>query len=89
MARENEVITFKADKELLEAMRGVTNRSAFIRQAILAALENICPVCGGEGVLTPSQQSHWMEFAEHHHMEKCENCREMRVVCDADQELSV
>ncbi len=85
MTGESEVITFKADKELLAAMKGIANRSAFIRQAILTALDNTCPVCGGVGVLTPSQRSHWDEFTEHHHMEKCETCREMVVVCDAEK----
>ncbi|MBN1686768.1 MAG: CopG family transcriptional regulator [Spirochaetales bacterium] len=84
MKKENEVITFKADKDLLEAMNGITNRSAFIRQAILAALDNTCPVCGGIGVLTPNQRTHWAEFTAHHHMEKCQTCSEMHVVCDAD-----
>jgi len=83
MSVEHEVITFKADRDLLDAMQGITNRSAFIRQAILAALDNTCPVCGGAGVLTPSQRSHWMEFTENHHMEKCNTCSAMHVVCDA------
>ena len=47
MTGESEVITFKADKDLLEAMEGVTNKSAFIRQAILAALDNIAPSLRG------------------------------------------
>ena len=84
MARDNEVITFKADTKLLDAMKVISNRSAFIRQAILAALDNTCPVCGGTGVLTPSQRSHWTEFTEHHHMEQCDSCSEMHLVCDAD-----
>jgi len=84
MPREYEVITFKADRELLSAMEGIANRSAFIRQAILSAFESICPLCNGTGVLTPSQQSHWSEFTEHHHVEKCNSCSEMHLVCDAE-----
>ena len=83
MKGEHEVITFKADKDLLEAMEGISNRSAFIRQAILSALENTCPVCAGTGVLTPSQRQHWGEFTEHHHLEKCGTCSELHLVCDA------
>ena len=82
MSKEYEVITFKADRELLDAMEGIANRSAFIRQAILAALDSTCPLCGGTGVLTPSQHSHWTEFTEHHHVEKCGSCSEMHIVCD-------
>jgi len=39
---KQDIITFKADRALVAAMRGVPNRSAFIRTAILAALENGC-----------------------------------------------
>jgi hypothetical protein len=83
MKREFEVITFKADHDLLDAMKGISNRSAFIRQAILSALENTCPLCNGSGVLTPGQQSHWNEFARHHHVTECGTCSEIHLVCDA------
>lgn len=83
MKNDFEVITFKADKDLVRAMEGVTNRSAFIRQAILSALNSTCPLCSGTGVLTPGQQNHWTEFAEQHHVEKCRSCSEVHIVCDA------
>ena len=83
MKGDYEVITFKADRDLLDAMEGIANRSAFIRQAILTALDSTCPVCSGTGVLTPSQRNHWNEFMEHHRIEKCNNCSEMHLVCDA------
>ncbi len=60
------VVTFKVDTSLLTALRSVPNRSEFIRSAILAALENYCPVCSGTGVLTPNQRSHWDAFARAH-----------------------
>ena len=40
-----EVITFKMDRSVKKAMRGIKNRSAFIRSAILAALDHVCPFC--------------------------------------------
>jgi hypothetical protein len=83
MSRDHEVITFKADTELLDAMKGIPNRSAFIRQAILAALDSTCPVCSGTGVLTPSQQNHLSDFMKHHHMEKCDTCSEIHLVCES------
>ena len=82
MARpKDEIITFKADASLLEAMRGIPNRSAFIRAAILAALESTCPLCQGTGVLTPEQQQHWDDFAVDHAVVECEKCHVLRVVC--------
>jgi len=80
--RKEEIITFKADERLATAMAGIDNRSAFIRDAILAALGNTCPVCHGSGILSVPQQGHWVEFAAHHHAEKCDDCNEVHLVCD-------
>lgn len=75
------VVTFKADASLLESIRHIPNRSEFIRSAILAALENHCPLCGGTGVLTPNQKRHWEEFAQHHPLRECDECHEVRLIC--------
>jgi hypothetical protein len=80
--RKDDVITFKVDEHLAEAMAGIENRSAFIRDAILAALGNTCPICRGTGILTIAQQGHWREFAAHHHVEECAECHESHLVCD-------
>lgn len=82
MARKKqEIITFKADESLIDAMRGVHNRSEFIRNAVLAALDSACPVCGGTGILTPNQQKHWQSFASHHDLSECDECHEVHLVC--------
>ena len=78
---KDEIVTFKADRSLLEAMRGIPNRSAFIRAAILAALDSTCPLCRGTGVLSPDQRRHWDDFAEDHAVTECDDCHELRVVC--------
>jgi len=78
---KREIITFKADDSLLEAMKGVPNRSEFIRTALLAALDSVCPVCRGTGVLTPNQRTHWREFTDTHSLEECDECHEFRFVC--------
>jgi len=75
------IITFKADTSLLQALQGVENRSEFIRSALLAALENICPLCKGRGSLTPNQKSHWGSFASNHGLEECDDCHEFHLVC--------
>lgn len=79
--RKSEIVSFKADPELLDALRGVENRSQFIRSAILAALDNTCPLCMGRGTLTERQQRHWSELADDHSVEECEDCHERRIVC--------
>ena len=48
---KQEVITFKADESLLAALKGMPNRSEFIRNAILSSLDKICPMCKGTGSL--------------------------------------
>ena len=45
-----QIITFKAEDALVEAMDDIPNRSEFIRSAILAALDGVCPLCHGTGV---------------------------------------
>ncbi len=80
-----EVISFKADQALLEAMAGIPNRSEFIRNAILAALEGVCPLCQGTGILTPQQKAHWQSFARHHQLQRCDQCQALHLVCDGPQ----
>jgi len=83
--QKREIVTFKVDPALSQAMRGIDNRSEFIRKAILAALENGCPLCGGAGVLTVSQKRHWEAFARDHTLEECADCHELHLTCSATQ----
>ena len=79
--RKEQVITVKVDRSLMAAMQGVPNRSRFIRDAILAALDNVCPLCTGTGKLTPGQREHWEAFAASHSVEQCPDCHEMHLIC--------
>ena len=78
---KQDIITFKVDSALSSALQGIGNRSEFIRSAVLAALENACPVCGGTGLLTPDQKHHWEAFTSDHSMEECDDCHAFHVVC--------
>lgn len=80
---KREIVTFEVDRPLREAMRGIRNRSEFIRSAILAALENGCPLCKGTGILTPDQRRHWENFARSHSIEECTDCHAVYLVCEA------
>ena len=79
--QKTEIVSFKADDSLVEALRRIPNRSAFIRSALLAALDNVCPVCQGQGLLTPAQKRHWHEFSQDHIVEECDECHEVHIVC--------
>ena len=78
---KQEIITFKVDQSLWEAMRGIPNRSEFIRSAIQAALDCTCPLCRGTGMLNPDQQKHWKRFAQNHKLEECDDCHAIHIVC--------
>jgi len=80
--RKQEVITLKVDRSLAEAMEGVSNRSRFIRDAILSALENVCPLCMGTGILSPKQKQHWASFARDHRVRQCPDCHERHLTCE-------
>jgi len=79
---KDEIITFKVDKQLAEAMKGIPNRSEFIRSAILTALDSVCPLCKGTGMLSPRQRKHWQIFAEDHTVQECKNCHAYHIVCN-------
>ena len=83
--KKNDVITFKVDEALLEAMKGIENRSDFIRSAILSALDNTCPLCRGSGKLTPDQLEHWKRFAIHHPLKECKDCSAVILECDHEE----
>jgi len=83
---KTEIITFKADESLLEALKGVSNRSEFIRNAVLNALDSVCPLCKGTGIMTPSQKEHWKSFARDHAVEECHDCHELYLVCSHEKE---
>ncbi len=82
--QKSEIISFKADRDLLDSLQGIPNRSEFIRIAVLSALDNACPLCRGTGALTPAQKTHWNSFARRHSVSECDECHELRLVCDND-----
>jgi len=76
-----QIFTFKADDTLARAMEGIGNRSQFIRAAILAALDSVCPLCKGTGIMTPNQRKHWQDFAADHSVQQCQDCDAIHLVC--------
>lgn len=82
MKRKSDIITFKVDGALAEELAKVPNKSAFIRNAVLAALDSTCPLCQGTGILSPSQQKHWDDFSREHRVLECDDCHELHLVCE-------
>ena len=83
--KKQEIISFKADERLVEELNRIPNRSEFIRNAILLAMQNTCPLCQGTGLLTPSQMQHWNAFTRHHAAVTCNECKETYLSCDLDR----
>ena len=79
---KEQVITFKVDRQLQQALNLVPNKSEFIRNSILEALGNRCPLCGGTGILSEAQKVHLDEFLEHHSLEKCTECNQVMIKCE-------
>jgi len=79
---KEQVVTFKVDNRMYEQLQNTPNKSEFIRNALFKALNNICPVCSGQGVLNSCQQEHWAEFTSHHHLERCSSCKSVHLACD-------
>ncbi len=82
---KHEVISFKADRDLMRLLARVENRSAFIRAAVLAALDSACPLCGGSGILQPHQRQIWDAFSHSHPQAECGRCHEQVFTCDGHQ----
>ncbi len=85
--QKQNVVTFKVDSSLAEKMKAIPNRSAFIRHAVLEALENTCPLCRGSGVLSADQKGHWEKFEEAHKLIQCTSCSEYHLVCENEKPL--
>lgn len=85
MKKKEQIITFKVPPDLAEVMKGIPNRSEFIRAAVMMALENTCPLCAGTGTLSPSQKAHWNDFSRNHKVRLCEECDEVYIACEKDK----
>jgi hypothetical protein len=86
--KKEEVITFKVNESLARVLKGIPNRSEFIRNAVLSALDNSCPLCKGVGTFTPDQWRHWEAFSREHPLEECNDCHSLHLVCRYEQEAS-
>lgn len=79
--KKSSVITFKAEGEMLEALNKIPNKSEFIRAALLNALSETCPLCGGAGFLNAKQRQHWENFTRQHTIRHCRKCDALTFEC--------
>lgn len=79
--KKNTVVSFKAEEELLAALEKLPNKSEFIRSAVLHALRETCPLCGGVGFLNEKQRRHWKAFEREHTIRRCGSCDGLSIEC--------
>ncbi|HUW40444.1 MAG TPA: CopG family transcriptional regulator [Rectinemataceae bacterium] len=79
---KTELVSLKVEAALAERIDRMPNKSEFIRNAILAALDNTCPLCQGTGVLSPEQRAHWERFTTHHRVQRCSDCHAVYLSCE-------
>ena len=83
---KDKIITIKIDKELSDALKGVKNKSEFVRGAILKSIESKCPLCLGKGIMTAEQAKHWKKFIKDHKVKFCPDCGENYIECRSCQD---
>jgi hypothetical protein len=69
-----EVVAFKVEKELVDLLNQLPNKSAFIRKAIVAQLGMSCPLCHGQGVVPRGLHDHYAEMVRNYNQRPCEKC---------------
>jgi uncharacterized protein YbaR (Trm112 family) len=79
---KEQVVTFKVDEDLFRFLNNIQNKSEFIRNSILKALDNCCPLCNGTGMLNLCQKNHWKRFREQHELVRCNDCKSVYLTCE-------
>jgi len=75
------VLSVKIDQTLYEKLKDLPDRSKFVRSAIESALEDICPLCNGTGIMNDAQKKHWEDFTKTHSVERCPECGSIYIKC--------
>ncbi|MFP4379599.1 MAG: ribbon-helix-helix domain-containing protein [Candidatus Sumerlaeia bacterium] len=78
--KKQDIITFKVDEAMAEALSDMPNRSEFIRMALKAALDGICPLCKGKGTLDAGQANFWESLPQDKKLEECKSCVAMQLM---------
>jgi hypothetical protein len=80
------VVALKVDADTAAALDALPNKSAFIREALRARLDEACPVCGGTGRRPPGGTP--LPGRRHHHSlprARCRDCgREELIVAESE-----
>ncbi|MHC5012702.1 MAG: hypothetical protein ACYTG6_17440 [Planctomycetota bacterium] len=80
------LIALKVDADTAAALEAVPNRSAFIREALRARLDDLCPLCAGSGRRAgPGLPQRGRRHRHSVPRARCHDCgRETRIVQEID-----
>jgi hypothetical protein len=68
------LVGIKVEAELADLLNQLPNKSAFIRRAILAKFDALCPLCSGTGVVSKGLYGHFAPLLAAHHCRPCDGC---------------
>jgi len=71
---KNSVVAFKVPSELADFLNKLENKSAFIRKAIAAQVETVCPLCRGAGRISGGLRDHFAILLQQYQSRICDGC---------------
>jgi hypothetical protein len=72
---KNQVVAFKVEPELADFLNSLSNKSDFIRKAVLAQFGMTCPLCTGSGFVPRGVHDHFKPVMAEHNKRPCEKCK--------------
>lgn len=73
--QKKQIVAFKVEDDLARFLDALPNKSEFIRRAILAQFQMICPLCAGSGVVEKGIHDHFQEVIPEQLSRPCEKCK--------------
>ncbi|HEY2785995.1 MAG TPA: hypothetical protein VGJ05_13575 [Fimbriiglobus sp.] len=72
---KSKIVAFKVEEELAEFLNNLSNKSEFIRKAILAQFGMTCPLCAGSGVVPRGVHDHYRPVIAQYNRRPCDKCK--------------
>lgn len=73
-------VAVKIEAELADFLDRLPNKSAFIRQAILAQFGTACPLCAGSGQVPAGLNAHYAPVLAGHRRRACSRCEHEELI---------
>lgn len=67
-------VSFKADERLAELLNQIPNKSEFIRNALMSMIATTCPLCKGQGSVSPGVHEQFQLMIHTRRQHPCVTC---------------